>query len=624
MKPIDVKCGGCGEEFEAEPELAGQVLECPECGADIKIPSPAGAAEDDSGEEEVLEEKKPPKRHGAAASKPGGRGPAGKKIAAKASSRKTSQKSGKKGGNAKIIAGICGAAALLIAIVAAVALSGGGPDGKSGGSKGGGKSSSGGNGGGSGQSKPTKEERVRYEKALAEAQGAEDPALWVEAGDAAETAGLMTEAREAWKKALEIKEEFKPAMKKLGYQRFTLSSEAGEYELAGGEPFADLDQYVEKWVPPEEYERLRKLESGIIAKLKEDLQKRADNPFYDAAKQVEQVLAKRPGLSQRAWEIKHEKPYLVFEDKGPKGGKQNPDIITEKRLLAKVRMLKTMYKFLMDRFFTPVGLKVDEKNPLVVISLQDRKAFDDLHKEMDMAIPPYALAYYHRIHKYIILYNGAFEDGGGSFLENKAASDGVVWHEGTHQVVHAVLNPGHSSDSVELPYWMNEGIAEYVGSLDLEDDPDEEGNDVYKPCCLNKMRLREFYFALHPERLQMAKQAGIKQPYAVDVERLLECHSHATTNAAVAKMYKDPSEGEKAGALFGTGLPYYQGTFFFYFCFNYENGKYADMFNKYLASSFKGFYYPENFKDAFRGVDLGQLTKEWFDYVNGLCKDNLR
>ncbi len=645
MGSIDVTCPGCGEEFEAGGELAGQTLDCPECGAKITVPKPKSAPakaqakspakspakappppdEDEEIEEGEFEPEEASPSRGRKKAAPGSAGREGaRRASSKTAGRKPSGRKTGPGGSKKLVIGLCSAGVVLIIAIALIAVVGGG--GKSGDGDKGGKGNKEGGPGGSG-SGPTKEGRSKYEKALAEAQGAEDPALWTEAGNAAETAGMKDEAKAAWEKALECKKDFKPALKKLGYRQYSLSSEAGEYELAGGRPFAELEEYIDKWLSPEDYAKTVKLEKEVIARIKADLQKRADNPFYDASRQVERVLATREGLNSRAWNVKEEKPYLVFEDKGPKGGKQIDDVVTERKLGDKLRMLKTMYKYLMERFFTPVGLKLDERNPLVIISLQDRKAFDDLHREMNMPVPPFALAYFHRIHKYIILYNGAFEGSGGSYLENKAASDGVVWHEGTHQVVNAVLNRGtgeNTSESVDLPYWMNEGIAEYVGSLELEDDPDSEGNDVYKPGCLNVMRLREFWAALHPDRFPMAKQAGIKTSYAVDVERLLECHSHETTARAIAKMYKDPSEGEKAAAMFGTGLPYYQGTLFFYFCYNFENGKYAERFNKYLANSFKGFYYPENFNEAFKGVDLGDLTKEWFAYIEDLCKKHLR
>jgi hypothetical protein len=613
LDTFDIACQECGEEFEGDLDLAGEVVECPECGADIHVPD----------EEEILAAQEAPIERAPAKAR------RKSKAARKGDSKKSKKRSAhrrKSGGKTNLYIGLGAAAALLVVVVVVLALATGGDPTEESDEDEDGETSS------KISSVSPSERRAQknaYEKALEEAEASDDPSLWIEAGDLAKEAGLESEARTAWEKALEIKENYKPALRKLGYKQYRLGSEADEYEIEAGDAFEELHKLQGRWLEPGEFARARRREKEIVAAIKADLVRRANDPFYDSAKQVERVLGTRKGLNSRIFAKKSDAPYLVFEDQGPKGSAPTSDHEAQDLLKDKIRMLKSMYEYLMKKFFRPNGMKLDNKSPLVIISLKDREAFDKLHKEMGMQIPRSALAYFHRIHKYIILYNGAFDRGGGTFLENKTASDGVLWHEGTHQVVNAVLNAGrsggiNSTDTVYLPYWLNEGIAEYVGSLKMEDDPDEDGNDVYIPGSISRMRLVEFYRALHPEKFPMTKRMGITKPYAVDLERLLECHDHESTNRAIAKMYDDPTMGEKAATIFGTSMPYHQGTYFFYFCYNYENGKYAARWDKFLAKAFQGFYYAENFKNAFPGVDLKEMTREWFGFIEKLAREHLR
>jgi hypothetical protein len=646
MKSFDIECGKCGEEFEADIELAGQTLDCPECGAPIIIPSreeieaflagdeeeaeaDSEAAPEDSGEEETPEEKP-------AAPKSPARARGGKRAPRRAPGKKSSgprtrPKKSNKGiylalAIGVLILGACG----VIFLVA-------GPGAEDGDAENGEDADS-----SETSDEPDVDPQIQkqneelYRKALAEAEGSDDPALWVEAGNLAEGAGLDEDARKAWQKALEVKEGYKPALRKLGYRKFSLKPEAEELEIVAASALEELMQFEGKWLAPDEYDRVCKLEDEVIKRIRDDLRKRDENPFYDAAKQVESMLGTRKGLNSRMWKWQEDKPYLVFEDKGAKGGNLQPDALAERKLADKLRMLKFLYKYMMDRWFSPLGFRHDEKVPLVVISLMDRKAFDDLHREMGMGVPPGALAYFHRIHRYIILYNGAFDRSAGSYMENKAQSDGVVFHEGVHQIVNFVLNAGrgfNSTETIYLPYWLNEGIAEYVGSVDIADDPDEDGNDIYIPGSVNKMRLQQFYEALHPEKsrflkpinMHLKKTEGVEitHPYAVDVEKLLESHDHESTARAVAKMYENPKEGEKAAEFFSSQMPYYQGTFFLHFCYNYKSGKYAKAFDEFLANCFKGYYYADNFRQAFGNKDLDELTKEWFAYIEELAQKHL-
>lgn len=39
MADIEFSCKGCGQHLEAPPEMAGETVECPQCGTRLEIPS---------------------------------------------------------------------------------------------------------------------------------------------------------------------------------------------------------------------------------------------------------------------------------------------------------------------------------------------------------------------------------------------------------------------------------------------------------------------------------------------------------------------------------------------------------------------------------------------------------
>lgn len=45
MAGIELPCTGCGQVLEATEEMAGQAVECPECGAQLTVPVPDGQAD---------------------------------------------------------------------------------------------------------------------------------------------------------------------------------------------------------------------------------------------------------------------------------------------------------------------------------------------------------------------------------------------------------------------------------------------------------------------------------------------------------------------------------------------------------------------------------------------------
>lgn len=400
----------------------------------------------------------------------------------------------------------------------------------------------------------------------------------------------------------------------------------------------DLQEYTLEWdlpaelaeasgtkVTQERYRELKEIEDRFRTEIRTEIERRQD-PFYESVQQAKRAYLTRPGLSQLEFEVKPAKPYVVFEHVGDKGQPyRDPGPVAERKLESKLRMLHKAFDEVTRRWMKPFGFTMDTDLPLSVFALRDRKAFDQVNRAFGMSLPPGALAYFSPVHSYIILYNDPM---GGVGLQAKAESDGTVFHEATHQVLNAFVNKGkgiNSTGYIHIPFWVNEGMAEYIGSVEITGEVDADGYDVYKVGVPNRGRLAEFWAARHPP-----KRLAIP-PYFLDLEGLIECFDR---DSIIAQVKRKVGEELKADAANNPkwaiieqiciSMIYAQASSFYLFCYEYQNGKYASAMDAYLKKAFRGHYHTQYFHEAFGTSDLSAINKEWLDYVESVTPDRIK
>ncbi|MCU0723880.1 MAG: hypothetical protein MUC63_09750, partial [Planctomycetes bacterium] len=484
------------------------------------------------------------------------------------------------------------------------------------------KGGSGAKGGGGGGDAPA-ESKSRYEEALAKIGDARDPGAWVDLGDLASRSNLPDKARAHYRKALELQPDYTPAMRKLGYAKYEPSEDLAELTLERDLP-EELKKAAGSWVSPEDLESLRGREKAFRAEVEAELARKQSDPFYAAVEQVKTAFLQRKGLDRYVFKTQREEPYVVFEQTGEKGKDvREPDAKTDRQLEEKLRMLRQLLGEMKRRWMDPLGLTMDPRLPMVVIALKDREAFDHLHREMGDNIPPNALAYFHRIHTYIILYNGVF---GSATNRAKAETDGVVFHEACHQVLNAFLNKGKgfdSADAIRIPFWLNEGLSEYLGSVEIADEPGPDGFDVYKLGVPNRMRLMEFWAA------RQRRRAGRLEipPLYFDLWELVECFDAGTITNIAKRKVGDAVKADSGGPLWeyfqqaAYSLVYAEASSFILFCYEFEGGKYAKAMDAYLRDAFQGRHHNRYLLQAFGVEDLKGINAEWLGYVEKLTKE---
>ncbi len=171
------------------------------------------------------------------------------------------------------------------------------------------------------------------------------------------------------------------------------------------------------------------------------------------------------------------------------------------------------------------------------------------------------------------------------FLEGRAPQEvlNVLQHEGFHQFAHAFIG-------VELPIWVNEGIAQYFEDGILIND--------------------KFYLGLaNAQRVQSVK-AAIELKKAIDFNTLL-----ATTDG---EWMQNVITGSPKGSL-----QYDQSWSMVYFLVTADNGRYRPAFDKYLRLVAAKKDSLTAFKEAFGSEDTSGFKKAWQDWALAVQPDYL-
>jgi hypothetical protein len=225
-----------------------------------------------------------------------------------------------------------------------------------------------------------------------------------------------------------------------------------------------------------------------------------------------------------------------------------------------------------------------------------------------------------------MLVSVGFENGTteGEGLQGNAERAGLVFHEGTHQLLEAFVNKGIGYDTqnaVRIPFWVHEGLAQHLGSVKIEGTT-RDGFDVYSLGATDYEKLVVAFTALHPESDGQAVALGIKEPYAFSLEELAGCLSWKEiailANKRLAASRAPGGNPALAGLLTELrlmALVYSQSYALFQFCYAQPAGPLAQCMDRYLIGAFKGSAGVPQFAQAFRVADLDALSREWLRYI---------
>ncbi|MDF1699990.1 MAG: hypothetical protein P1V36_02365 [Planctomycetota bacterium] len=252
----------------------------------------------------------------------------------------------------------------------------------------------------------------------------------------------------------------------------------------------------------------------------------------------------------------------------------------------------------------PIGVRSFQNgSPMVVWIFDSKKAFNEYHDKVSgEAIPHNVAGYFSPRTTYVYLYDEGGADGKGG---NRVFEINKNVHEGTHQLEfwftrqrNRWRKPRPGQD------WFGEGIAEFVGSVKMEQD----GSLAFLG--INVPRLQSMQRA--------AKQfEGQGQKYRkFPIERLVSFNSYGEVQAWGATEWTlNPN---LVLLMF-----YEQSWAFTYFLNTYENGKYKERFEKFFdlvlhreTGVSKG---AAAFKEAFRirdEDDWEDLNDEFHEYLD--------
>ncbi len=647
MDRINVPCPECGTVLGVPAELAGKKVRCSSCKAVFGVPVQEGSGEVPAlpAAEEEERPAGPGKRAAKSPAEPakgpkaGGRPREDEEEEDDAGEQETagrergrSRGRTRKGGDGRargkagkspvlLIAAGGGAVAAIIVVVALLLI--GGKSGETG--KGDGKTAGREEARKSTAKDKEDEKRERYERVVAEAETWEQ---WFRAGCLAEELKLPSEAKKHWQKALEIAkdEDAEPEkiFRKLGYEQYSLPELDPEIRDEPG-LLGDLVKQSGTWLSPEELKAARAKEGPALKAARDEIEKRKSDPFYAKSVEIRKKIGTMKGFDRLLFSISERDPkypYIVFEHIGEKG--KNPYRSDEAAKLQADKMiaLKAVYDFMNRTFMEPLNFSPPKETPLVVVSLEDREAFETYNKDAGMDLPPNAAAYFHIQSGFVVMNNGK-----GSNVFSKEEDDSTLFHEATHQILHYFSEHKSGSEAL-LSHWFNEGCAEYVGQI--RETQNADGSYVFTPAYkMSTGRLRSFYMARFPEKFEATRALGIKKPFSLNLEQMVQCVFMWQTTALVTKKWieaggtdpKDmpPDRAGMAHFLIG-GLIYGQAPSFFFFCYK-AKPEYAPKMNEYFRKemerkvTYRG---AATFKQCFGIEDFAALEKEWLDYVDSV------
>lgn len=427
----------------------------------------------------------------------------------------------------------------------------------------------------------------------------------------------------------------KDARRFLGYKEFP--HEIPEDIAFRDYPYLTAVQaaFNKHWFAPDEEEEYQ-LAMNAWAETKEHVQKLINDHRFRAADEIRANLKKDKFFKDYSYAARWAEPYLIcysskerlseyellsIPDKDERRlrlkelAKRKAGF--EKILDEKAAMFQQLYKEFMRRYEKSLKLKdlmgeyggrpdyeigirsFTNGVPLVVWIFDNREAFDEYHSKVTKQPMHSGVAgYFSPMTTYVYLYDEADNPANRVFEINKNV------HEGTHQLEFWFTRQRNNwRKPIPGQDWFGEGIAEYIGSVQLQ--PDRK----LKFIGVNVPRLKN---------MQMIAKALEKQnnEYKLfPVDKLVGFSSYGEVQSWGASTWQ-----LNPGMVLG--MFYQQSWAFTYFLNQYENGKYKERFEKFFdlvlhreVGYSKG---DQAFKEAFRirdEDDWEDLNDEFHEYV---------
>ena len=177
------------------------------------------------------------------------------------------------------------------------------------------------------------------------------------------------------------------------------------------------------------------------------------------------------------------------------------------------------------------------------------------------------MGYYHEKYRQLLLYEDQDDLAGEE-------TSRVLFHEGFHQFIHA--------HSPKMPYWLNEGLAEYFGASEVRD------GRVVSSAGIQVSRLKEL-------------RLGLRLELGVPFEDLI--------NQSPAEFYSG-----------NVSLKYAQAWAMVHFFMHGRNGTLRPLLVRYLNALRRGASAADAFDVSFSQADLLALQREWLRYVDRMGK----
>ena len=467
---------------------------------------------------------------------------------------------------------------------------------------------------------------------------------WCEAAQAAATANEPGLRDKYFRRAAACDAECAEAHQALDHVKYTKPAGEDIDTLSLEGLLAELDPLDQTWVDRKTHEELRVLEAKVLGAARAEMTRRASDPYYATIQQVRTNIGSQEILKELKFRDLRADPYLVFEQRHPSA---EHDPAADARLAEKVAMLQQLERWFDATFATPLKLTRDVHEPLKVIALRDRSAFDEYNQKKRIPMRPGTMAYYDPTNEWVILYNGAI---GGGTAEAAKVNEGVVFHEGSHQLVDAYVNRGRGGvERIPRSRWFDEGFAEWIGSVQPREGPD--GKKTWDLCQKNDHRLGEIAH-WRSEELMRRRVGRPCPPLTMTLGEMIQSYTYQdVSNTLLRKMPGELREALAKQPI--TSLVYATSVNFVYFCRTYENGKYWPRLEAYLkwewgldptdpavtGDGLRRFQQALQSRDqaairdtspqlrcvrafqrAFAGVDFATVEKEFWAFINPLVE----
>jgi len=385
------------------------------------------------------------------------------------------------------------------------------------------------------------------------------------------------------------------------------------------------------WVSPARFKEL----AVIVKQVRAREANLKDSPRLRQAQNMMNFVRKNDLFKDLKFIYHFADPYVIFQNfedddlrKAGVGQKTIDERTAKAELFAKrdgiiFNELHSQYRRLFAERFKLAALDTEEGGNRIMraVVLWDRSLLRQWLAAQGQNVPSGVRAWYSPGEKLITHFVGqdtlteqAYYKAKGGYVQPYA--DQVTFHEGTHQLMHeygAVYRGKPLTDGVDFvqprrSMWFGEGIAEYMGAVEVSADelPDLiDAKFKHNRILIERIHLMRRYRVQNPE--------WKKQSWTLP--RMLEPNHNGDLNRIANEIA--PGRGNFLANVF-----YAQAWAFVHFSFNYDGGKYRENIMEYMRHELAGTNGPDALVSAFKlksKNDFGAIDAEYWWYLDKVC-----